>query len=134
MSSASTHETRRNIASGKLDIDRRKRTARRDNDRRVWLDMAYENIYVPAYVNMFHPYFEAKIHAYSNQFEEPQAAEWIAHEMGEADAKDKRAMRTVKEFALEMIKKGLVVDEKGSEVKATDAAKLDAEHLILKIA
>lgn len=135
MTSASNRETRRNTDSGKLDIDRRKQSeSRRDNDRRVWLDKAYENIYIPSYVNMFHPYFEAKIHAFSNQIEEPTKGEWIVHEMAEGDAGRSRAMRTIKEFALEMIARGLVVDEKGVEVKEKDPAKVSPEKFLLRIA
>lgn len=133
MSNSLTPTSRRQKDSGKLDIDRRRSTGRRDDDRRLWLDNAYETIYIPTYVNRFHTCFEPKIHAFSNLFEEPAEAEWVAHELAQMDARLSRAPRTIKDFALEMIRRGLVVDENGVEFTTEIENQMpDMMHLLLK--
>lgn len=128
------NNSRRQKDLGKLDIDRRKGSARRDDDRRYWLDNAYETIYIPSYMNEFHVCFETKIHAFSNLFdEEPANAEWVAYEIAQMDARRKRCPRTIKDFALEMIRRGLVVDENGVELTTTNAPQINfMDHLRLK--
>ncbi len=136
MSTNHQEKGRRSTPKTELDIDRRKthENSRRDESRRVWLEEAYEHIYLPAYMNMFHPHFESRIHAFSNHAADPSPAEWQVHALAESDAQEKKTPRTVREFAREMIQKGLVQDEQGRKVEASSTNQWDASHLILKSA
>ncbi len=125
-------EARRQIDSGKLDIDRRRKDNRRSEDRRVWLDTVYEDIYVRSYVNQIHPRFQVSIHAFSNMDEEPSRGEWAANTLAIEDAQQARGMRSLSVFARDMIAKGLVIDSKGKELQLSTLPTVEYIDLVLK--
>lgn len=132
-------DDRRSHELSSLDIDRRKAQAdsRRDSARRPMLTNMYEEIYISSYINSIHPKFVSKVHALSNlagEFE-LSPAEWAVAGLARADGQSGKALRPLREFALEMIRQGLVVDENGQpviEIKSSVSSPAHFEYYLMK--
>ncbi len=129
----SSNQDRRSEELKGLDIDRRKQEARRDGPRRLWLDKAYEEIYISSYVNRIYPRFPTEVHAFSNLVSENElsSVEWSIVEMAKADAEAQRAMRSLPAFANELIQMGLVMNEAGKAIMKL-SANPEWDHYLLK--